>query len=379
MNRRIMFVDDDANLLASYQRQLRKHFEIDTALGGEEALKTIIGQPPYAVVISDLKMPGMDGIQLLSRVRDMAPDTVRMMLTGHGDMQNAIKAVNEGSVFRFLTKPCDPEILAKALVEGLKQYRLVMAERELLEKTLSGSVAVLGQVLAMINPEFFGRASRIKHYMVKTGQRLNYPRIWELEAAATLSQIGCIILPEEILTKVAKGQRLAGMESKLFARHPGVAADLLAKIPRLEGVTEIVTYQEKRFDGSGIPEDPVKERDIHLGARILKLVLDFDVLESVGNPKSKCIELLSEREGWYDPEVFAAFHGVVREESKYELIDLEVQDLKPFMILAQDVHTRQGRKMVTKGMELSESMIQRLRSFARSYGIQQPIKVIVPL
>ena len=379
MNEKILLVDDEPNILAGYSRQLRNKFTIDTAPGGSEALELVLNDGPYAVVVSDLKMPGMDGIQLLAKIREMAPDTVRIMLTGFADMENAIKAVNEGSVFRFLTKPCDTVTLVKTVAESIKQYRLVQAERELLEKTLSGCVAVLSQVLSMVNPEFFGRVSRIKHYVVKTGQRLGYPRIWELENASMLSQIGCVILPEDILAKIPKGQPLKGMEAKLFARHPSVAADLLDKIPRLEEVTQIVMYQEKLFDGSGPPEDSRQGREIPFGARILKLVLDFDVLETMGRPKGKCLETLAQRSGWYDPEVFAAFQAVIREEAKYELVDLDINELKPFMILAQDVHTRQGRKMATKGMELSESIITRLGSFARSYGIQQPIKVIVPL
>ncbi|HUL31620.1 MAG TPA: response regulator, partial [Thermodesulfobacteriota bacterium] len=119
MENKILFVDDDANLLASYERQLRKQFPIETSLGVKEGLVAIKERSPYAVVVSDLRMPEMDGIQFLSKVREITPDTVRMMLTGYADLQNTIDAVNEGNIFRFLTKPCSPETLVKSLSAGI--------------------------------------------------------------------------------------------------------------------------------------------------------------------------------------------------------------------------------------------------------------------
>ncbi|MBU1741142.1 MAG: response regulator, partial [Proteobacteria bacterium] len=190
MNTRVLFIDDDDNLLAAFQRQLRGRFEVDTALGGQEGLRRVQFSGPYAVVVSDLRMPGLDGIEVLRRVRDMAPDTVRIMLTGHADLAAATAAVNEGNIFRLMTKPCQDTELRSALAAGLEQYRLVMAERELLEKTLRGAVAVLAQVLSLANPKAFGRSARIKHLVVETGQQLNYPQPWELETATLLSQIG---------------------------------------------------------------------------------------------------------------------------------------------------------------------------------------------
>ncbi len=136
MNNNILFVDDEANILDGYKRHLRKQFRIETALGGEQGLAAVVNQGPYAVIISDLRMPGMDGIQFLSRVREISPDSVRMMLTGHADLENAMEAINKGNIFRFLTKPCMPAVLALVLEAGIEQYRLVMSEKELLEKTL---------------------------------------------------------------------------------------------------------------------------------------------------------------------------------------------------------------------------------------------------
>ena len=136
MSTKILCVDDDASILAAYQRNLRKQFPIDVALGGQEGLDAMANKGPYAVIVADMQMPGMNGVQFLTRAEEIAPDTVRIMLTGNADQKTAADAVNQGHVFRFLTKPCAPEELALMLSAALKQYRLVTAERELLEKTL---------------------------------------------------------------------------------------------------------------------------------------------------------------------------------------------------------------------------------------------------
>ena len=180
MKGRILFVDDEANILSAYQRQYRKRFKIDTAQSGEKALVLLADNGPYAVIISDMRMPGMNGIELLKRVEAIAPDTVRIMLTGNSDQQTAIEAINEGHIYRFLTKPCSPERLAKALVAGLEQYRLITVEHELLENTLKSIVQVLTDVLSLVNPEAFGRTARLKRHMYELALSMNLPEIWSL-------------------------------------------------------------------------------------------------------------------------------------------------------------------------------------------------------
>ena len=146
MNDKVLLVDDDQNLLSAAKRHLRKTiYRFQQRFGRRmEGLKLIEREGPFSVIVSDLRMPGMDGIQFLLRVRETAPDTVRMMLTGNADLQSAVAAVNDGQVFQFLTKPCHQEITRpKRFPLGIKQYRLVTAERELLEKTLRGSILIL--------------------------------------------------------------------------------------------------------------------------------------------------------------------------------------------------------------------------------------------
>jgi len=132
MKEKILFVDDDPEILECYKRTLQKTFEIDTANGGEEGLKLIAERGPYAVVVADMEMPGMSGSAFLARVREQTPETVRMMLTGHTDIQTATTAVNQGHIFRFLTKPCPLDVILAALQAGINEYRQTITKRDVI-------------------------------------------------------------------------------------------------------------------------------------------------------------------------------------------------------------------------------------------------------
>lgn len=178
MTEKILCVDDEPNVLNAYQRALRKEFQIETAVGGAPGLAAIDSQGPYAVIVTDMQMPGMDGIQFLAQVKEKSPDSIRIMLTGNADQHTAIEAVNEGNIFRFLTKPCPPEVLAKTLKAGLQQYRLVMVEKELLEKTLRSSIQVLTDILSLVNPTAFSRASRVQRLVCALAAKLQIEQAW---------------------------------------------------------------------------------------------------------------------------------------------------------------------------------------------------------
>ncbi|MEA3280114.1 MAG: HD domain-containing phosphohydrolase, partial [Thermodesulfobacteriota bacterium] len=370
MNNKILAVDDEQNLLDSLKRQLRKKFPIETALGPEEGLKAIAAHGPFAVILSDLRMPVMDGIQFLSRASEIAPDSVRIMLTGNADLQNAIHAVNKGNIYRFLTKPCATEILASVLGQGIEQYRLVTAEKELLEKTLKGSINVLTELLSMLNPEAFGRSSRIKRYVGEIARHLDITNVWQVETAAMLSQIGCVILPEEAIRKLYQGRELSGEDARLFNMHPTIASQLLAHIPRMQHVSEIIVYQEKHFDGSGNPKDLRQGEAIPLGARILKVVLDFDILESKGNLKGRALKELKHRSGWYDPAVLKALEHILGVDAKYVVKDVTINELKAHMILSEDVSTVKGQLVISRGQKVSPVLIERLNNFGGKMEIK---------
>jgi response regulator RpfG family c-di-GMP phosphodiesterase len=377
LKKKVLFVDDEINILAGFKRQLRKEFSMETALGPEEGLRVLKESGPFAVVVSDLRMPVMDGIEFLANVRKLYPDTVRMVLSGHADLQTAIKAVNEGNIFRFLTKPCHPDTLLNVLTTGIEQYRLINAEKELLEKTLKGSIKVMTELLSLANPEAFGRSSRIKRYVIEVATFLGIKDTWRLETAAMLSQVGFVILPQETLDKLYRGEELKGEEQQLFDTHPVITADLLRNIPRLEEVARIIEYQEKHFDGSGKPENDVNGEDIPLGSRILKAVLDVDMLNTGGTSKKEALTQMKTREGWYDPKILHTVEMALGVKQSYQVISVGVADLKGGMILGEDVTTKQGKLLISKGQEVSQPLVQRLRNVAEVTRVKEPIRVIV--
>lgn len=379
MTERILCVDDDENILQAYQRALRKQFKIDTALGGEEALRAVAGQGPYAVVVADMRMPGMNGVELLAEIRKAAPNTVRMMLTGNADQQTALEAVNQGQIFRFMTKPCPPEDFARALEAGLEQYRLITAEKELLSKTLSGSVKMLTDVLSMVQPDAFGRASRVQRLVRELCSELNVSQAWQIPIAAMLSQVGCVAVPEEILRKVYGGQDLRESESEAFRAHPKAGQELVANIPRLEEVAEIIGYQEKLYDGRGFPADFRSGDRIPLGSRILKVALDWDTLVSAGMKQEMALAEICSRKGWYDPAVVGALARVLAITATYTVREARISELADGMILASDVRSVQGTLLCAKGQELTHAMRLRLANYCINVGVSGPVRIFVPI
>lgn len=375
---KILFVDDDHNVLDAFRRNFRKMYDLETATGAREAAKIIARKGPFAVVVSDMRMPGVDGVQFLTRLKEMAPDTVRIMLTGYADVQSSIAAVNEGNVFRFLTKPCSSQQMQKTLEDALRQYRLVIAEKQLLEQTLGGSIKMLTELLALVNPEAFGRANRIHRHVRQMALHLGLTKTWEIENAALLSQIGCMLLPRETIKKLAHGGELSGEEKQVYDMHPLIAADLLGHIPRLEGVREMIAYQEKRFDGHGTPIGGKAGAEIPLGGRILKILVDFDQLEATGKTPAQILAEMKSRKGWYDPMVLEVLEKVLGWKSGFQLREARLEELENGMILAGDVVSLRGMLLVAKGQEVTPVLTTRLRTFAGIGGVQEPIKVLVP-
>jgi response regulator RpfG family c-di-GMP phosphodiesterase len=302
MSEKVLFVDDEPQVLDGYRRQLGRKYRMECASGGEEALERISTDGPFAVVVSDMNMPGMNGIQFLSKVRAVAPDTVRMMFTGT-DQSTAVEAINKGEILRYLTKPCTTEVLDSALEAGLAQYRQTIAERNLLSSTLIGTVKLLSEVLAAARPVAFGRTERVRVLVRRLAKKAAPTLMWRAELAALLSQIGCIGLSEEVLTKAYAGKQIVARDAELFREHPQVGRNLLKAVPRLEAVADIVLQQEKHFDGGGFPADNVAGEEIPIEARILKVALDLDSLTFAGAKLPDAIAEMNTRAGRYDQAV----------------------------------------------------------------------------
>lgn len=310
--KKILFVDDDPDLLAGIRRQLRREFDILTAEGGDGGLDVLQDDDAVAVVVSDMRMPGMNGVEFLEQVRKLSPDTVRIMLTGYADLETAIEAVNSGKIFQFLTKPISSGELKEILRTSLEYHHFITMESMLLEQTLIGSIRSLLDILSMVQPAAFRRALRIRRHAKPLAERLKIASVWEIELAATLSQIGHVAGPRVgTHNKIHRGRVLTSRKEKTFDEYPEIGYHLIKNIPRLEKVARIILYQEKHYDGSGFPHDDVRGEAIPLGARILKIVLDFDKLISPNTPLKAILHTLQGRSRRYDPRILQEFMDMV--------------------------------------------------------------------
>lgn len=382
MNPKVLLVDDDPNILSAYVRTLRRQFRIETAQGGEEGLARIREAGPYAVILSDQRMPGMDGIQFLSLVKKECPDSVRIMLTGNADQQTAIEAVNQGSIFRFLTKPCPPETLSLALDAGIQQYRLVTAERELLEGTLKGSIDLLTELLYMADPVGVSRTQRLGPLATKIARVMEVANPWAVTLAATLCQIGALTVPPQVMARAREGALLTAREHEALMRLPEIASNLLGHIPRMEEVARTILFMHKNWNGSGFPAQQVREEEIPLGSRILRVAWDYlELLEKRADPRL-VLDEMRQKHIFYDPRVVNALalalevpDEVVRAASDAPH-PVTHETVQAGMVLLEGVETREGLLIYPAQTRLGQSHIERLANFARLVGLKEPFLVL---
>lgn len=368
---RVLCVDDEVNVLEGLARHLRRNFDVEIAVGGAAGLATLKDRGPFAVLMSDLRMPGMDGVALLKQAREVSPACVRMLLTGQGDLRAAAAAINEGNIFRFLIKPCPVDQLIGAMNAAVEQNRLMLAEKELLEQTLRGSVQTLVEVLSMTSPEAFGRASRIKHWAEALCVHFEVTSRWEVEVAALLSQLGSVVLPPEVVALHYKGGALDEAQRKMVARVPTVTEQLLAHIPRLEPVRAILHAQRLGHDGA---VSPTLEQ-IPWGGRVLRLLTDLDVLEAGGMPLDLALQTIEGRIGKYDPALVQALRELRGAGRQVAIVrDLPLDRVRPGMVLVEDVRARTGLLLMARGQRVTPELLERLRNFNPSIGIQEPLR-----
>jgi CheY-like chemotaxis protein len=371
---RILCVDDEPRVVEGLVLHLRKDYEVHTAFSGDEGLKVLRNSGGACVVISDMRMPGMDGATFLHHVMTFYPDTTRILLTGEPGRDAAISAVNNARIFRFLTKPCPPEQLKTAVEAGVIQYRLINAERSILKETLIGCIKALVDVLAIANPIAFGRASRVKRLALDFAASLHLSDFWQLEAAAMLSQIGYLSLPPALLEKLYYGEPLTATEKTLAAGVPDVAMGLLENIPRLDPVVQILAalnWNDEALLRLG-------DGTVGMGARILGVVLEYDVLSTQGHSVDVAVQTLRRRALRYTDGLIEKFGQHLGAGSgKSEARQIPLKAVQPGMVIAQDIRTHVGTLLVSRGFEVTSLFQERCRNFGPEL-LDEIIKVVVP-
>lgn len=374
---KILLVDDDKNILMGYKRNLRSKFDVYLAESGAEGLEIIDKDGPFAVVVSDFKMPGMDGVEFLAKVREKHSDTVRMMLTGYADLDSAMNAINEGNIYRFLTKPCSVELFAKNLYDATGQYQLINAEKELLNNTLKGSINILIDILSVVNPDAFSRAVKFKNLSQNLLDRLGKGITWEIEVGALLSQIGLVTIPSSILEKMDKNFQLTDDEKNIFKTHPEFGQTLLNKIPRLESIANGISYQLESYNGEGGSKDYKVGENIPFLGRLLKVMNDYENMIHLGLTEKQAIEELEPNSAIYDPDIWGALIAEVAGLAEGQIISsIVLSELQPGMILAEGLKDIKNILLLTKGTELSEISLMKLLNYDKITKLKTPIKII---
>jgi response regulator RpfG family c-di-GMP phosphodiesterase len=374
LNRRVLFVDDEQNVVDAIARQLRKTCEVSTSINPNDALAAIRQGAEYAVVVSDMRMPQMSGVEFLAAVKASKPDIVRIMLTGNQDQMTASAAVNQGEVFRFLNKPCETETLIAVLEQAFRHYQLLTAERELLTLTLQKSIKVLIEALSISKPAIFGSVDRIESQCVEVSLGNDQIEDWEMRIAARLCRLGCVGMPNSLIEKINQGLEASDRELSAYDEHPALGAKLIDEIPRLERVSDAVRYQQKNYDGSGSPADGVKGTAIPIGARVLRLVLAQDALLTRGSSEIHALATLRRSVGFYDPELLERL--ALQSPSKpSELMRVSPAQLLVGTTIAEDVQSTKGILLVCRGQVVTLAVQRHLMNFYALGSLTEPVLV----
>jgi response regulator RpfG family c-di-GMP phosphodiesterase len=369
----VLVVDDEPDILEAVALQIQRECKVITADSGVEALRILGESGPIAAVISDQRMPGMDGIELLRRVQLEYPDTTRVLQTAQSDLNAAISAINDGGVFRYLSKPIPTDELRATVREAVARNEEAISERQVLDKTLKASIQALFDVLQLASPVAFARGARIRALVGELCQQLHLESHWEFEVAAMASQLGAVTIPPSVLQKLDKGLPCNEDEQIMVDAMPGVAVQLLRTIPMLGEVVEIVrALAVSNRDRSKKPASPV----VNEALNVLRTAMDFDTLISRGLEVENAITVLECREN-SSLHVLAALRkskGIVATSDKVR--GLKVVELETGMRVAEDIVAINGLVLIGRGMIVTELLLDRLTNYARMIEIIEPVLAV---
>lgn len=302
---RVLCVDDEPHVLESLRDTLRRNFDVVTTTNGFEALR-ILTEQPCAVTLSDMRMPLLNGARFLTLARQHAPDTARVMLTGQATTEDAAVAVNEGEIFRLLTKPCRTEDLVAALDAAVEHHDELVRRRDLVTDTARASAEVLFRLASTVDPSAGARAKRVLQWATELAKAGGQERPPELEPACELMQIGAAALSRETLHQLTAGVRLGRDAAHELERLPELALPYLRDIPTLSATAHVLNWTARPFaESTGATGTP-------LAAALLRIAVDYDVLERQEEPMETALRALIQRSGRYSPSLLETFIEFVR-------------------------------------------------------------------
>lgn len=385
MNSTVLLVDDEPGVLRGYIRNIGQMFETATASSGEEALEMLKKEDKYGLIMSDYRMGGMTGVELFRKARELRPNTVRMLITGYADVKISLDAINEGSVFRMLTKPCDPQYFYRAIEDGLRQHELITMEKELLDQTLKGAVQMLGDIVSVLDQRTFGRSQKLSWAAQAVGKAMGLQKLWEIEVAATLCEVGRATLPLSVANKHFDEVNITEAEERLLRSLPETSYQLLAHIPRLESVAKNILYQDKNFDGTGFPADGLRGEYLPMGARILRVLKKLQQQADADKEIEVTLEDMLRHPAHYDPQIVKACRTIIpvlsRIFSKQQMgrkrVQVFLKDLQEGQRLSNPIQTSDGVMVIAAGSIITPAILQRIKNFASITPLKQPFEIVL--
>ena len=416
---RLLCVDDEPGILSSLRRVFRSsNYDVLTANSGAEGLQ-LLETERVDLIISDMRMPEMDGAHFLAQAKQRWPDSVRILLTGYADIESTVDAINKGEIYRYISKPWNNDDLLLVVRHALERKALEqeklrlealtarqneelrdlntnlerkVAERteelreahEKLKTSFLTSIRVFANLIELRGTAIAGHSRRVADLARRIAEAL------ELDAADTqnvflaalLHDIGKIGLPDAVLTRPVT--HLSREELSLYRAHPVKGEQSLMALSELREAAKILRSHHERFDGGGFP-DGLANRDIPIGARILAVANDFDGLQ-IGtlamrrlNVEQAKKPILDGRGSLYDPIVVDAFVRVTSEAEPEHLGEEPVKPahLQAGMVLARDLVSRDGKLLLAAGYRLDASLIRQIRDFAATETGYPPLFIRV--
>ncbi len=425
----LLFVDDEENIQRSLQRVFRREgYNILTASSGGEGLEKI-AQTPVDLILSDQRMPQMSGVEFLREVRKTSPDTVRIILTGYADVQAAMDAINQGEVYRFITKPWNQQELKLTVKRALEQRDLLLENRRLnelikrqndelmelnrnlerkvqertqeirakneelsrlyggLEKNFLDSIRVFASLVELRDSYTGSHSKRVAAFSKSIAEKwgLEEKEILDVEIAAILHDIGKIGIPDKVLTKPY--EEMGQEERKIYEQHPIIGQASIQIIENLQQVGVLIRHHHESWDGGGYP-DGLKEESIPLGSRIISVVNAYDLLlnrrvYSQKVTRYQVTEELKRNRGMrFDPEVVNIFLELleVKEVKAKEQVEmrLPLQQLQEGMVLSRDLYTSKGILLIPKEEAIRRAHIDKILNYHRIDPIVGGVYVYKP-
>ncbi|MHB8473351.1 MAG: HD domain-containing phosphohydrolase [Gammaproteobacteria bacterium] len=425
----VLFVDDEQNILASLRRLVRPQgYRVFIAASGAEGLE-IIERESIDLVVSDMRMPGMDGAAFLAAVAQRRPDTVRILLTGYSDMASTIDAINKGGIYRYLTKPWEDNDLLLTVQSALKHKALERERDQLLELTrrqneelksfnaelekrveartaeikqtadmldlayqelhtsYQTAIPVFANLVEMREGKGSGHGRRVAEMAKTLAQHLGLGEEAALDVyyAGLLHDIGAIGLPDRLVDKPLTS--MSPQDRVLAEKHPQMGESALLALEPMAGAARLIRAHHERFDGRGFPDKLIGE-NIPLGARILAVVNEYDGLqrgtlfEDKLNPEQAAGFLKENSFKRYDPTVVEAFLKLLNVRAQKSAaarrhINVGTSDLRTGQVLARDLINHDNILLLTKGYRMTEAMIGKMRAYESDCGVTLQIYVFV--